>query len=81
MALLGLTNYGDNAGSGIPIFPQIVAGTPAEPFACVAGVRGKLIYVDDNNDTTPSFLCFCGVGADDSTYGWKKVADPTANCF
>lgn len=79
--LLGLTTYGDNAGLGIPVWPQVVSTSPSQPFACAVGVRGKMVYVDDSNDSAPSYLCFCGVGADDVTYGWKKVADPTANCF
>jgi len=81
VVLLGVTRYVDNAGDGLPVWPQVVSATPTEPFACAVGVRGKLIYVDDTNATAESFLCFCGTDADDATYIWLRVADPTANCF
>lgn len=81
VCLLGKTRYEDNAGDGIPVQPQVVSASPSAPFACALGVRGKMIYVDDTDDTAESYLCFCGVDADDATYIWLRVADPTANCF
>lgn len=63
------------------VSPQQVAAVPAQPHACDASHLGQLIYVDDSNDTTESYLCFCGLDADDTTHIWLKVADPTANCF
>ncbi len=55
--------------------------TPAQPYSCVAAVSGVIIHVNDSNDTAESFMCFCGVDADDSTYGWFRVANPAVNCF
>lgn len=62
-------------------YPQQVAAAPAEPFDCVVAVRGWIIYVDDNNDTGESCLCFCGVEDDDSTYEWLKAENPSTSCF
>jgi len=55
--------------------------TPAEPYDCVVGVTGVIIHVNDSNDTLESFLCFCGVDADDASYEWFRVASPATNCF
>ena len=78
---LGATRYLNNTGDGIPIYPQVVAAVPAAPYTCDATQVGKTIYVDDNNDTAESYLCFCGVDADDSTPIWLKAQDPAVNCF
>lgn len=79
---LAATTYVDNAGLGSPMVqPQVVAAAPAEPYACVAAQRGRLIYVDDTNSGTEAYLCFCGVDADDATYIWLKVEAPATNCF
>jgi len=63
------------------VSPQQVAAVPAAPHACDAAHLGQLIYVDDNNDTAESFLCFCGIDADDSTHIWLKVEAPATDCF
>jgi len=63
------------------VHPQVIAAVPAQPFACDATQRARLIYVDDTNDTAEAFLCFCGTDADDTTYRWLKVNDPATNCF
>ena len=59
----------------------VTSATPAEPYDCVVGVSGVIIHVNDSNDTLESFLCFCGVDADDATYEWFRVASPSTNCF
>jgi hypothetical protein len=80
--LMGLVTYVDSAGEGSPrLWPQVVAAAPAQPYACVVAHRGRMIYVDDNNDTLEAFTCFCGVDADDATYVWLRTANPAANCF
>lgn len=72
----------DTAGIGSPkVQPQVVAAVPAQPYVCDINQRGRIIYVDDTNDTNESFLCFCGTDADDSSYIWMKVEDPNTNCF
>jgi hypothetical protein len=63
------------------IEPQVVDAAPVQPYTCAVGQRGRLIYVDDNNDTAEAYLCFCGVDADDATYIWLKVEAPAVNCF
>ena len=74
--------YVDSAGIGSPIVqPQVIAAVPAQPYACAVAHRGRLLYVDDNNDTNEAYLCFCGVDADDSTYIWLRVEDPNVDCF
>mgnify|MGYP001568262241 CR=1 FL=1 len=55
--------------------------TPAEPYACAVGVSGVMIQVNDSNDTAESYMCFCGVDANDATYIWLKVQNPAVNCF
>jgi len=81
--LLGAdVQYVDTAGRGSPMVqPQVVEAVPAQPYACAAAHRGRLLYVDDTNDTAEAYLCFCGVDADDTTYIWLKVQDPAVNCF
>ena len=45
------------------------------------GVSGVMIQVNDSNDTAESYMCFCGVDANDATYIWLKVQNPAVNCF
>jgi hypothetical protein len=63
------------------VYPQVISAAPAQPFACTIATRGTIIFVEDTDDTAESFLCTCGIDADDATYIWLRVADPTANCF
>lgn len=65
----------------IYVHPQQVAAVPAQPHACDATHLGQLIYVDDTNDTAESFLCFCGIDADDTTHIWLRADAPATNCF
>ena len=82
LSLAADVTYIDTAGKGSPkVQPQVVATVPAQPYACAVGQRGRLIYVDDTNDTAEAYLCFCGVDADDNTYVWLKAEDPATNCF
>lgn len=62
-------------------WPQIVNLAPAQPYACDVSVRGNIIYIDDTNDLGESYLCFCGVDADDATYLWMRAYDPAVECF
>lgn len=79
---LAATTYVDNEGLGSPVVqPQVVSATPAQPYACAAGQRGRVIYVDDTDDGAEAYLCFCGVDADGGTYIWMKAASPATNCF
>lgn len=78
---LGAVKYMDNVGLGYPVYPQVIHDTPTEPFTCDVNQRGKMIYVDDNNDTARSYLCFCGVDDDDATYIWLKAENPATDCF
>jgi hypothetical protein len=55
-----------------------LTATPTEPVACAAGTFGQLTVVNDTNDGAVSYLCYCGQGADDTTYDWLKVSDNTA---
>ena len=89
LLLIGLSNfviasvtYVDSAGLGSPkIQPQVSDAAPSEPYDCVAAQEGRIIYVDDTNDGAESYVCFCGVDADDTSYEWFKVQDPAVNCF
>ena len=81
LAIVGAVRYVDGAGDGYPVYPQVVAAVPAAPFACAAAHIGKIIYVDDNNDTAEAFLCFCGIDADDVTHIWLKAESPATDCF
>ena len=79
---LAATTYVDNAGLGSPVVqPQVVGTSVAEPYACVLAQRGRLIYVDDTDDTKESYICYCGVDNDDSTYRWLRASDPEVFCF
>lgn len=65
---------------GIQI-PMKRTGTgPTAPQACGAGYEGGIVFVDDTDDAAAAFLCFCGKGADDTTYSWQKVANPGTAC-
>lgn len=80
--LIAAVTYVDSTGKGTPrIQPQVVAAVPSQPYACDVNQRGRLLYVDDTDDTAESYLCFCGVDADDATYAWLKVEDPATDCF
>jgi hypothetical protein len=82
ICLLGSTTHLDQAGLGTPaVQPQVVSAAPAEPFVCDATQRGRFVYVDHNDDTDESFVCFCGVDADDATYVWLRMDDTAVNCF
>lgn len=59
----------------------VTHATPTEPYDCVVGVTGVIIHVNDSNDTAESYLCYCGVDADDASYEWFKVQNPAVNCF
>lgn len=59
----------------------VTHATPTEPYDCVVGVSGVIIHVNDSNDTAESYLCYCGVDADDAAYEWFKVQNPAVNCF
>jgi hypothetical protein len=78
---MGAVKYMDNAELGYPVYPQVIAAVPAAPFACAATQLGKVIYVDDNNDTAEAYLCFCGLDADDTTPIWLKAENPATDCF
>jgi hypothetical protein len=79
--LIGATTFTDSTGIGIPVQPQVVAASPAAPYTCAVGVRGKMIYVDDTDDTAEAYLCFCGTDADDSSYVWLRADNPATDCF
>lgn len=54
----------------------LVSATPATATTfgtCVAGFKGRMVYVDDSNDTLPGKLCMCATGTDDTTYAWRDV--------
>ena len=72
----GSTGYGQITGRIV----NSVSATPTEPYACAAATAGGMVYVDDTNDTAVSRMCFCGTTADDTTYDWLQVNDPTAAC-
>jgi len=61
--------------------PQDVAAVPAQPWACDAAHLGEIIYNDDNNDTAESYLCFCGIDADDATHIWLRADIPATDCY
>jgi hypothetical protein len=81
LTAFGATRYMNSDGDGIPVYPQEVGATPAAPYTCSVTHRGKMIYVDDSNDTAEAYLCFCGVDADDSSYVWLKAEAPATDCF
>lgn len=69
-----------SAGTGLRIKGQ--AGTTiAAPATCDSSAQFRIEAVDDTDDTGVSYLCFCGRGADDTTYAWRRVDDPTVTCF
>ena len=55
-----------------------LTATPTEPVTCDANAFGLITAVNDTNDGAVSYLCYCGQGADDSTYDWLRVSDNTA---
>jgi hypothetical protein len=81
LLFMGAVKYVDNNGLGYQVYPQVVAAVPAAPFACAVDHIGKVIYVDDNNDTAEAYLCFCGTDADDASYIWLKAENPATDCF
>ena len=82
LCLLGSTTHLDQAGLGTPaIQPQVVSAAPAAPFTCELAQQGRFVYVDDTDDTAESFVCFCGVDADDATYIWLRLDNPAVDCF
>lgn len=81
LAIVGAVKYVDNSGLGYQVYPQVVDAAPSQPFACAAAHLGKVIYVDDTNDTAEAYLCFCGLDADDTTPIWLKAENPATDCF
>lgn len=51
------------------------------PTCSTSADAGKLVYVDDSNDTAVAVLCVCRAGSDDSTYALVQVADNTTACI
>lgn len=83
IVLAGTTHISSTAITNVegPLGLKEVTGTaPAAPYACSVTYQHAIIGVDDTNDGAASFLCFCGKGADDSTYSWQKVSAPGTSC-
>jgi hypothetical protein len=79
--LLGAVKYMDNNQLGYPVYPLVISDSPSAPFTCDIDQKGKVIYVDDNDDGAEAYLCFCGVDADDTNYEWFKYEAPATDCF
>ncbi len=60
--------------------PIVDADVPAEPFTCNAAVYAWIIPVDDTDDTSASWLCWCARTDDVGGYAWRKVSDE-GSCF
>ncbi len=62
--------------------PTAIADSTITLPTCATSVdAGKIIYVDDSNDTTAAELCVCRAGLDDATYVWIKIADNLTGCI
>lgn len=78
--VLRVTNGSTGYGQVTARIVNSVSATPTEPYVCAAATAGGMVYVDDTDDTAPARMCFCGTTADDTTYDWLQVNDPTAAC-
>lgn len=79
-AVLTNTSLGTSNFDGPIGLAERTGAAPTTVVTCAAAAQGAIQYVDDTNDTAAGFLCFCGKGADDSTYSWQKVAAPGTSC-
>lgn len=82
-------------GAGSAAGTQVTTGTPQTwrvptaiaasgitlPTCSTSADAGKLVYIDDSNDTAAAVLCVCRAGADDTTYTLVQVADNTTACI